>query len=99
MKNANTMTTNEIENELNILEHAEHLQKREQVRFNELNNELVRRYEAQPHKTIREKEWAIYAVFPERKPYFEFLIDYMTEAQAKTYAAAHGIKNYELREF
>lgn len=99
MKNVNTMSTNEIENELNVLEHTEHLQKREQVRFNELNNELVRRYEAQPRKTTREKEWAVYAVFPECKPYFEFLVDYMTEAQAKTYAATHGIKNYELREF
>jgi hypothetical protein len=96
MKNVNILTIDEIENELNILEHAEHLQKREQVRFNELNNELVRRY---PHQTAKEKEWAMYAVFPDKKPYFEFLVDYVTEAQAKEYAKAHGIKNYELRKF
>lgn len=99
MKNVNTMNIDEIENELNILEHAERLQGRERKRFYELSNELVRRYEARPRKTAREKQWAMYAVFPDRKPYFEFLIDYMTETQAKEYAKAHGIKNYELREF
>ena len=99
MKNVNTMSIDEIENELNILEHAEHLQKHEQVRFNALNSELVRRYEVQPHQTTKEKEWAMYAVFPDKKPYFEFLVDYMTETKAKEYAKAHGIKNYELREF
>lgn len=99
MKNVNIMSIDEIENELNILEHAERLQGREQKRFYELSNELVRRYEAQPRKTTREKQWAMYAVFPDKKPYFEFLVDYLTEAQAKTYAMAHGIKNYELREY
>lgn len=39
------------------------------------------------------------AVFPDKKPYFEFIVDYMIEEKAKEYAKAHSIKNYELREF